>query len=565
MRSEQNREQGQPRRAGQGEPPSRQPMPENNRELFPEGELEPRPQPRQYQQPSSGSPRPPADGAAPHPQPQAKTYRGKKQPQKLNRRHLIIVSSFLVGLLLFSLVLAAVLPSCSAKGDPSSSGSGLVEENTGSMVEESNYNKNENALPVEELQSTILQKTEDAGEEYIKETLFLGDSNTVRMMSYRDITYVSLENSIGVEGMGIQSVPTLQCVQFKGVKGTLTMPEAVAVIQPKRIVITFGTNNAGSMGTEGFIKSYEKALDAIHDKYEYADIIIGAVPPIDKYHINENLSMTTIDKFNVALAELAEAKGYKFLNWTEALKDPNTGFCNKEYTIQDGIHISKAGMEAMFTYFRTHSYIGEDRRPKPLKEVPERIGYNPGIIANDPNKVDGPISRPASSSAASSSKGTAEVIFSVLNEGDKTQSGGTVVMNGAGYTSVSASVEVGGACPTVTAVPNDGFVFAYWACSVGSIGDVSNSTLSGFKVFSTVKPGEQVYVTAVFKPVAVSSAPSAPPPVSSAAPPPSSVAPPPSTLPASSETPVSVTPEPPTPETQIPEPPIPSGEPAQAE
>ena len=49
----------------------------------------------------------------------------------------------------------------------------------------------------------------------------------------------------------------------------------------------------------------------------------------------------------------------------------------------------KIGMDTMFNYFRTHAYITEDKRPKPLKDVPEREETPTGIITEDPIAVRG--------------------------------------------------------------------------------------------------------------------------------------------------------------------------------
>ena len=42
-----------------------------------------------------------------------------------------------------------------------------------------------------------------------------------------------------------------------------------------------------------------------------------------------------IDEFNKALADLAKEDGYRFLNSSEALKDPATGFARASYMIED--------------------------------------------------------------------------------------------------------------------------------------------------------------------------------------------------------------------------------------
>ncbi|MEG2192851.1 MAG: Ig-like domain-containing protein, partial [Oscillospiraceae bacterium] len=55
----------------------------------------------------------------------------------------------------------------------------------------------------------------------------------------------------------------------------------------------------------------------------------------------------------------------------------------------DGVHLNKAGMQAMFDYIRTHAYITKDTRPKPLTKVPKRDETPTGIISQDPLAVRG--------------------------------------------------------------------------------------------------------------------------------------------------------------------------------
>ena len=227
----------------------------------------------------------------------------------------------------------------------------------------------------------------DAGEDYIKDTLFIGDSNTVRMMNY-GIT--SVDNTIAVVGMGVQSIKTLQCVQFAGYSSPVTMVEAVRLMQPRRIIITFGTNNATGMPTDSFISQYDSALDAIHDAYPYADIIINSIPPMAQVNKYPRLSQKSIDDFNEALKQLAEKKGYKYLDTASVMKNPSTGFAKDGFTVGDGIHISDSGFAAMFTYIRTHARIVDDTRPKPLASIPKQqkatyVIDSSGKMNNDPN------------------------------------------------------------------------------------------------------------------------------------------------------------------------------------
>ena len=236
---------------------------------------------------------------------------------------------------------------------------------------DADYDKDAYSIDEDRYKDTLLLEGEDLGEEYIDETLFIGDSNTVRMMNYG---FTSLENTLAVTGMGIQSVESLKCIEFEGYAGPVTIPEAVKLMQPKRVIITYGTNNAGGMPTETFIKKYREVIGILNDAYPYADIIINSVPPFHKVNKYPSLSMKVIDEYNAALADMADEMGLKFLNTASVLKDPATGFAKDECTVNDGIHITKAGFEAMFEYIRTHGYVTEDTRPKPLAAVPVQKG-----------------------------------------------------------------------------------------------------------------------------------------------------------------------------------------------
>lgn len=221
---------------------------------------------------------------------------------------------------------------------------------------------------------TVLPETEDAGAAYISETLFLGDSNTVRLGTFSDVTGLELNNHIGVEGMSVEGALTYSAIQFEGMTGTYTMVEALAVLQPRRIVLALGTNNVSAgQSAELFSKAYAEVLDGINATWPYADVIIASVPPIDMYCTYQSLDMVAINSYNTALEDLAKSKGCKFLNWTETLMDKTTGFMREEYSEADGLHITAEAASAMIYYVRTHSYIAPDRRPASSAAIPQHL------------------------------------------------------------------------------------------------------------------------------------------------------------------------------------------------
>ena len=240
----------------------------------------------------------------------------------------------------------------------------------GSIVQESGYDATKNTMDQGKFSATVLPETEDAGQEYIDTTLFLGDSNTARM--YRMFDYCSYDNAIGSVGMSARSLQKYACVKFSGYGSYVTMPQAVALMQPRRVIVTFGTNDLDpNYSAASFAESYRAGLQAIADAYPAADIIVNAIPPLGRSHSNASLTQSQVDEYNKAIVEMCDANGWKFLNSAEVLKDAATGYAKEGYVeSSDGIHLTRAAMDALFTYIRTHSYVTEDTRPA-LTAVPK--------------------------------------------------------------------------------------------------------------------------------------------------------------------------------------------------
>ena len=300
---------------------------------------------------------------------------------------------------------------------------------------------------------TILPETADAGRSYVDETLFIGDSNTARYLLYANETgtaFTSLNNNIGVVSMGVGSITSLKCEKFKGSSAMYTVPDAVAMLKPKRIIICYGTNNLSGSSTDAtnYIKTYLQGLQAIQTAWPYCDIIVSAIPPLDRQRENTNLTMTQVDAYNAALVQMCEENGFKFLNSAEVLRDDATGWAKKDYTLSDGVHLSKEAVTAYFTYVRTHAYAAEDRRPQPLGTIPTPDGVPANLINKDPIAVRG-----------------AKVPLEFVAANGGKLSGTT-----------SQLVKKGGTAAAVTAVPDEGFVFAGWTASSG--GSYSSSTIS---------------------------------------------------------------------------------------
>ena len=319
---------------------------------------------------------------------------------------------------------------------------------------------------IDNASTALLTETADAGTDYLNDTLFLGDSNTVRLYNNG---LISLQQFCAKEGIGTQVALNEGIVTFKKDSNHYTIPQAVAMMKPRRVVMTFGTNDTG-MEVSDFIAHYTALIQAIQQSYPYTDIIVNTVPPVPADHSNyPHMDQAKIDDFNMALLDLCEQLGVRFLNSAEALKGSD-GYGIADYYTSGDIHLKSAGLKAVLNYLRTHALQTEDRRPD-TNNIPTRTME---YVSNPSSAVAAPSSEAvsssesqaesASSSESSSSESTSEdKKFEARYRVDRNGGGTLSVGNDTGNSSVTYTVTDPDKSITVTAVPAEGHVFVKWS------------------------------------------------------------------------------------------------------
>lgn len=342
---------------------------------------------------------------------------------------------------------------------------------------------------IDNASTALLTETADAGTDYLNDTLFLGDSNTVRLYNNG---LISLQQFCAKEGIGTQVALNEGIVTFKKDSNHYTIPQAVAMMKPRRVVMTFGTNDTG-MEVSDFIAHYTALIQAIQQSYPYTDIIVNTVPPVPADHSNyPHMDQAKIDDFNMALLGMCEQLGVRFLNSAEALKGSD-GYGIADYYTSGDIHLKSAGLKAVLNYLRTHALQTEDRRPD-TNNIPTRTME---YVSNPSSAVAAPSSEAVSSSESqaesasspesSSSESTGEgKKFEARYRVDKNGGGTLSVGNDTGNSSVTYTVTDPDKSITVTAVPAEGHVFVKWSDGLTS----KTRTDTGFK--------QNLDVTAVF-------------------------------------------------------------------
>ena len=385
--------------------------------------------------------------------------RGGSAPLTPKQKQAAIVLAICALVLIITIAVVSVVVSKAGGGEPQS-GSSSQSSSTSQVVN--------NGFDASKYGEAVLGTTDDAGKSYIDETIFVGDSNTYRYYQYG---LLELDQVVAVEGLGIQNFTTDKSIYFKSDDNGYSIPDALAKMKPRRIIVMMGTNNAdGTMSASDFASNYRTAVEAIKTAYPYTDIIVNTIPPVPQDHSNyPSTSQEKIDDFNMALLTMCENLGVKFLNSAEVLKDPATGFGLDDYYIGGDIHLKSSGLKAMLSYLTTHAYETEDRRPD---------------TSNIPTRTLEYTSNPSDPVAPSSSSEAAGDAFEARYRID--QAGGTLSSgDAAGETSLRFDV-TGEQSVTVTAVPDDGYFFVNWSDGVTS----RTRTDSNFK--------QNLDVTAVF-------------------------------------------------------------------
>ena len=208
----------------------------------------------------------------------------------------------------------------------------------------------------------ILPLNAKNGDKYLADTLFVGDSNTEGIGAFE---HMPMKNVLGKHSMDIQGVSTDAYIQIaEDIPETeedesqyITMLQSIAIRQPKRIIINFGTNNAGSHAIpEQFAAVYADTLKQIESSCPKTEIVIAAILPVCKERSYPKIMQDVIDQFNLQLAQLCRENGYGFLNYPEVFKDSQTGYANADYFSADGVHLNGDGYRLLLDYAGKHQY-----------------------------------------------------------------------------------------------------------------------------------------------------------------------------------------------------------------
>lgn len=168
-------------------------------------------------------------------------------------------------------------------------------------------------------------------ESYFDDALFIGDSRTVGLHDYTDLSEHAdflCETSL-----------TIYKVMEERFKGMGTVEEVLKAKEYGKIYLMVGINELGRGTTEDYMEKYTEVVDTLHALAPQAKIIIQANMRVSgtKSSSDAIFNNGNINARNNAVATLADNETFYYIDMNEAVCDEN-GDLTAEYT-HDQIHL----------------------------------------------------------------------------------------------------------------------------------------------------------------------------------------------------------------------------------
>ena len=196
-----------------------------------------------------------------------------------------------------------------------------------------------------------LAETKDMGQEYVDKFVFLGDSTTNGLASYKVVN----ANQVWTPESGTLTLDrwNISTIVYRDDNSQITIEQAAAKKKPEYLLITLGVNGVSYLDETTFTSTYTELVKAVQKASPNTKIILNSIYPIvgDYYGITN----AKIDAANGWIEKIAAATGTRYLDSESVLKD-ESGALTAAYSNGDKLHENATGYQKVITYLRTHGY-----------------------------------------------------------------------------------------------------------------------------------------------------------------------------------------------------------------
>lgn len=199
-----------------------------------------------------------------------------------------------------------------------------------------------------EPEATETAETTEVAADTFEDALFIGDSRTEGFVLLSGIH----AKYYACKGLNVASVYTDPVIAKDGTN--MTVMDAVAGTEFKRVYLMFGVNETGWVNADIFIDDYKKILEDIRATHPEAEIYVQSVLPVSQA-VSDTHSYVKNDKisqYNELLRKMAEEEKVTYVNVAEAVSV--NGVLPDDAAL-DGIHLNQEYCQKWLAYLTEHT------------------------------------------------------------------------------------------------------------------------------------------------------------------------------------------------------------------
>ena len=198
----------------------------------------------------------------------------------------------------------------------------------------------------------VLEKTEDAGQEYVDSLVFLVDSTYINL---RELELVGTNQVWATTSgsMSMDKVPDIQ-IQFPNDGSQITASAAAMIAKPEILVIGIGMDGLTKVDADTFRANYDSLIIQIQSASPNTKIVCCALPGVvSSYSGSDKIGKEDVILGNEWVQQVCMDTGAYFLNVQDVLSERQQLL--SRFASSNNKTLNRLGIQEFLTYNQTHT------------------------------------------------------------------------------------------------------------------------------------------------------------------------------------------------------------------
>ena len=200
----------------------------------------------------------------------------------------------------------------------------------------------------------VILDYDDQEYDYLKNAVFLGDSNTVFLNTKGN--YLPSHQIWGQFNLNIAQINhSTFMTYYDGM--VMNLKSAMEKYHPKYLIVSLGINTANYMEKDDVIREIDYYIEYMQKNYKDTKLFFSSTVPVREFGTASGIySMDRINKYNYYTVQECHKYGIKFINFTDEIKNAK-GFGDDRYLYCSaendcGFHLSDEGKTKYIQYLK---------------------------------------------------------------------------------------------------------------------------------------------------------------------------------------------------------------------